>query len=473
MPTGSGKTVVFTTLAKKTIEKDLFSRCLILTDRIELLSQAGGALASSGVLWSPIKAGAEPDLTHRVHVGMIETVCRRIERYVSMIESYDLIIIDECHRGNFFKIFKHISDRTYVIGATATPLAASKKDPLKNYYGGIVCPVQIHDLIEDGFLVPAITYSAKIDRSALRTKMGEYTDESLMDTFDKREVYDGVIDKYRKFAGGRKAICFNVNVAHSLRMRDEFLSAGINCEHVDGTTPPDERTAILARFKAGLTQVLCNVGIVTTGYDEPSVSCIIVNRATKSLPLFLQMAGRGSRLHLPSGKENFILLDMGENYKELGMWEQDRDWIRLFNNPKKPGEGVAPVKSCPECEAIIPASAPACPYCGYEIPKKKDEKKAPKEIEFERIFGVPRSTVAKPHPSTWRRMTVTQMAMTVRAGVYKPGWAIRQIKERCESESQLRSELASFGQFMGYKSGWLSYQMNLDTSQGSWAGLST
>ena len=284
-----------------------------------------------------------------------------------------------------------------------------------------------------------------------------------MDTFDKREVYDGVIDKYRKFAGGRKAICFNVNVTHSLTMRDEFLSAGISCEHVDGTTPIEERSAILARFKAGIIQVLCNVGIVTTGYDEPSVSCIIVNRATKSIPLFLQMCGRGSRLHLPSGKENFIILDMGENYKELGMWEQDRDWIRLFNNPKKPGEGVAPVKSCPECEAIIPASAPACPICGHVIPKKK-EAKPPKEIEFERIFGLPRSQVAKPHPSTWKNMSVTRMAMTVRAGVYKPGWAIRQIKQRCDSESQLRSELAQFGQLMGYKSGWLSYQMNLDTS---------
>jgi superfamily II DNA or RNA helicase len=436
LPTGAGKTVVFTELVNQALQKDLFARALILTDRVELLGQAGGTLGKSGIPWSPIKPKMEPDLRTRCHVAMVETFARRAERYADLMQTYDIIIIDEAHRGNFKKLFQYFPEKCLVVGATATPVASDRKDPLKNYYGSIVCPIQIPELVEQGYLVPAVTYSAKIDRSMLRVKMGEYTDESMMDMFDKREVYDGVVNKYRQFANGRKAICFNVNIQHSQRMVTNFRHAGITAEHVDGTTPALIREQILADFKAGNFQVLCNVGIVTTGYDEPSVSCIIVNRVTKSTPLWLQMCGRGSRIHAASGKKNFVLLDMGENYKELGMWEDYRDWKKEFYHPKKAGEGIAPTKTCPGCSAIVRAAETECPQCGFDFIGSKEVEEQ-REVEFELIkpkvlpVGKPKVKHRYPSKSEWPFMTVMRLSIEVLEGGNE-WWAVFVIRDRAK-----------------------------------------
>jgi superfamily II DNA or RNA helicase len=450
LPTGAGKTVVFTELVNQALQKDLFARALILTDRVELLGQAGGTLGKSGIPWSPIKPKMEPDLRTRCHVAMVETFARRAERYADLMQTYDIIIIDEAHRGNFKKLFQYFPEKCLVVGATATPVASDRKDPLKNYYGSIVCPIQIPELVEQGYLVPAVTYSAKIDRSMLRVKMGEYTDESMMDMFDKREVYDGVVNKYRQFANGRKAICFNVNIQHSQRMVTNFRHAGITAEHVDGTTPALIREQILADFKAGNFQVLCNVGIVTTGYDEPSVSCIIVNRVTKSTPLWLQMCGRGSRIHAASGKKNFVLLDMGENYKELGMWEDYRDWKKEFYHPKKAGEGIAPTKTCPGCSAIVRAAETECPQCGFDFIGSKEVEEQ-REVEFElikpKVVEKP-SKIPIPPKVLWPTLSIHELAAIIKSGTSNSLWVSYVIRDRTSSRSEFYAELRMYQMLM-------------------------
>lgn len=458
LPTGAGKTVVFSTIVKMAQGK----RVLILTDRIELLTQAGGTLSKMGIEWQPIASGKKIDFSAGCHVAMVETFARRLTKYPQLLE-YDLVIIDEAHRGNFKKVLELIPSNVHVIGATATPVASQKKNPLLKQWQDIVCPVQIPDLVDMGFLVDCITYSAaRIDKTVLKKKLGEYTDQSLMDAFDRREVYAGVIEKYRLYAAGRKAICFNVNIAHSKTMCAEFNSAGIDCEHVDGTTPEAERLAILTRFKKGVTQVLCNVGIVTTGYDEPSVSCIIVNRATTSVPLWLQMCGRGSRIHPESGKRNFVILDMGENYRDLGLWNANRDWIKGFWNPKKEGgTGVAPVRSCPGCEAILAASVRECPYCGHVHEAKHKEVK---HVDFVRVDGKGKpilpedAPLPKPPQKDWPNMEVPEMVLYVKTKTYKAGWAIRVIKNRNTAREKALQELSTFARLMGYSPGWVKHQ---------------
>lgn len=490
LPTGAGKTVVFSYLVKATITKNPKARVLILTDRVELLTQAGGTLGKLGINWSPIAAGTAINHFANVHIGMVETFFRRVQKFPHLLDM-NLIIIDEAHRGNFKKLFALFKPQTYVIGVTATPLASSQKDPLINYYQAIVNTVTIPDLIGEGFLVTAETYAAKVDTSKLKTdNMGEYTNESQMEVFAKREVYDGVVNKYIALGSGKKAVCFNVNIDHSIEVTRRFLEAGITAEHLDGETPDEQRKAILARFKSGETLVLCNVGIVTTGFDEPSVEIVIVNRATTSVPLWLQMCGRGSRLCPEIGKQKFVIIDMGENWRYLGLWEDERDWEDMFYNPvkkkakKSDKKQVAPVKDCPQCEAIISLAARSCGYCGHEFEVPKPN--IVEEVEFD--------VVGTAKPSDWVKLDLQQLLKLQAVKKYKAGWVLHQlrakslqpyrykeiepIKEKDPGAYEFRVELIrriereayeknliSLAEYKGYKRGWVMREMeNFKTS---------
>ena len=462
-PTGSGKTVIFSYLVKATIEKNPNARVLILTDRIELLTQAGGTLRKFGIDCASIAANTQVDHYAKVYVGMVETFFRRVQKFPHLLD-LNLVIIDEAHRGNFKKLFPLFKPSTYIIGATATPIAASKKDPLKNYYNDIVATVGIPELIEEGFLVPAETYAAKTDTSKLKTdKTGEYSTESQMDVFAKREVYDGVVNKYLHFGPGEKAICFNVNIEHSIEVCRRFLEVGVQAEHVDGETPSEQRKGILKRFQTGETQVLCNVGIVTTGYDEPSVTMVIINKATTSLPLFLQMAGRGSRIH--PGKESFKLIDMGSNWKYLGLWEDERDWKDIFHNPikaKKKGanDAPAPVKDCPDCDALLKMSERVCPHCGHEFPPELRKPNIVEEVEFDLISSV--------RPKDWGKLSIEELVKLQTVKEYKTGWILHQLRERAGKDpvvyERLIRELAAY---KGYKKGWIPRELENYSSQKS------
>ena len=115
--------------------------------------------------------------------------------------------------------------------------------------------------------------------------------------------------------------------------------------------------------------ILCNVDILTTGFDEPSVECIIVNRSTTSLALWLQMTGRGGRLY--PGKEYFNIIDLGLNAVRHGDWSDPRNWKSIFFDNLKDGEGIAPVKDCPKCGYVNHAADRFCGECGYEFPIKE------------------------------------------------------------------------------------------------------
>ena len=422
LPTGGGKTVVFSYLVWATLQKNPKARVLILTDREELLKQSGGTLSKFGLTWFPISAKEKLNPFANVYVGMVETFYNRAKKYHHLLDM-DLVIIDEAHRGNFKKLFPLFKERTYVIGPTATPISANQKDPLNKYYQSIVCTVTTQQLIDRCALVPAVTISAKIDTSGLKEERGEYTDESQIQVLGKREVYDGVVSKYKQYGDGKKAIIYNINVEHSLEVTSRFLEEGIEAEHVDGETPDDVRIAIFARYKSGQTKVLCNVGVATTGFDDPSTEVIIINRATTSLTLWLQMCGRGGRLCPEIGKTHFTLIDMANNWKYLGLWADDRDWEAIFYEAsakkKKAKKGVAPVKSCPSCDAIIGISASTCEYCGHEFEKPKPN--IVEEVEF----GIVDVT-----PKDWVNLTVEQLVRVQALKKYKLGWILHQLRDR-------------------------------------------
>lgn len=368
LATGGGKTVCFSSITKRYIDKNEKS-VLILVHRKELLQQTRRSLHNAfGLDCQIIIAGMKSMPFARVYVGMVETVKRRIDK----LRNIGMIIIDEAHIANFNKIHDHFPE-SYFIGFTATPLAAAKDRPLKNFYNDIVCGVDISDLIQIGSLCANETYAAKdsVDRRDLSIKAGEFDNKLMGIEFTKQHHVNNVVSIYKQKAEGTKAIVFNVNIAHSLKVTEAFVNAGYNCRHFDGETESKERSEVLSWFENTPGAILCNVGIATTGFDEPSIQTVIVNRSTMSMPLWLQMTGRGSR---PTEfKKSFTIIDMGGNAVVHGDWCDKRDWEYLFWNPPKKGEGVAPSKECPECYRVMHTKVMVCPECGHKFPPPKEK----------------------------------------------------------------------------------------------------
>jgi superfamily II DNA helicase RecQ len=169
----------------------------------------------------------------------------------------------------------------------------------------------------------------------------------------------------------KKAIVFCVNISATINTAIEFikqLGPG-RVWGVHSKQSPQERERIIAEFSASKNGILVNCGIATTGFDCPDIEVVVVNRATKSVALWLQMVGRASRR--TQTKSAFTILDFGENVTRLGFWQEPRDWAHLFENPKKKGEGVAPVKDCANCGFVAYVSARICANCGAEFPEPK------------------------------------------------------------------------------------------------------
>jgi superfamily II DNA or RNA helicase len=355
LPTGAGKTVIFSDIAAKAAAKG--KRVAILTHRRELLSQAG-RLNSCDVL-------------------MVETLNNAIKKGLDLSQ-YDLLVVDEAHIGNFRKVLKGFEG--FVIGATATPVSSP---PLKEQYNAIVCPVGIESLIGQGWLAVPKTYAMHpVDTSKLETARGEYTEASLDDAFNKPKVYEGVVQEFCSKWRDKKAIVFCVNISATINTAIEFrkqLGPG-RVWGVHSKQSPQERERIIADFSASKNGILVNCGIATTGFDCPDIEVVVINRATKSVALWLQMVGRASRR--TETKKAFTILDFGENVTRLGFWQEPRDWAHLFEHPKKKGEGVAPVKDCLACGFVAYASARICANCGAEFaPNPKTEAEVLAELK--------------------------------------------------------------------------------------------
>jgi len=341
LPTGAGKTVIFSDIAHRAAAKG--KRVAILTHRRELLSQAG-KLNSCDIL-------------------MVETLNNAIKRGLDLSQ-YDLLVIDEAHIGNFRKVLQGFEG--FVIGATATPVS---NPPLKDSYNDIVCPVGIESLIEQGWLATPHTYAMHpVDTSKLATARGEYTEASLDDAFNRPKVYEGVVHEFCQKWADKKAIVFCVNISATINTAEAFAKelGASRVYAVHSKQSPQERTALIDQFTASKDGILVNCGIATTGFDCPDIEVVVVNRATKSVALWLQMVGRASRR--TEQKDSFTILDFGENVTRLGFWQEPRDWANLFLNPKKKGDGVAPVKDCLACGFVAYASARICANCGAEFP---------------------------------------------------------------------------------------------------------
>jgi len=186
---------------------------------------------------------------------------------------------------------------------------------------------------------------------------------------------------------------------------------------------------------------------LTTGYDEPTIEVVVMNRKTKSLPLWLQCCGRGSRMSPATGKKDFIVLDFGMNHDEHGLWSEPRTW--KLEAPKKKKLGESPVKNCPECEAMLRASAKECEYCDYVFPEKEPE------IESAGVMVEVKNRIPTDIQGKFiADLTIDELIILQNSKQFKPSFIWRVVR------SHGNSGLKEYASKMQYKRGWLFHHIS-------------
>ncbi len=340
LPTGGGKTVIFSEIAKRYIS-ETGRKVLILTHRVELLSQTSNMLAEFGVRNKVIvsKVKALPDEEeYDCFVAMVETLNNRLRDEKIEFENLGLIIVDEAHYNSFRKLFKWFENQV-ILGVTATPLSSNIRLPLHENYDELIVGESIANLIGKGFLSRATTYSYDVSLHSLKVGInGDYTVSSSEKLYGNFFMQEKLLYAFEQKAMGTKTLIFNNGINTSKQVHAMFTEAGYEIKHLDNTHGEIERREILEWFRTKPGAILTSVSILTTGFDEPTVETIILNRATKSLTLYHQMIGRGSRV-IP-GKSTFTVIDLGNNARRFGLWESYIDWNDIFAHPNSYIESI-------------------------------------------------------------------------------------------------------------------------------------
>ena len=366
-PPGSGKSVVISEIIKRATEKG--GKVLFLVHRKELIEQITGSLIRHDVNLS--------------HVDLL-TVGKAKNR-LSVIQKPTLIITDEGHHGKastYQAIYNYFEDVPR-LGFTATPWRMNGSG-FTDTYDVMVEGKSVQWLIDNQRLANCRYYSLlSIDTSKLKTRNGEYTSQSIDEAFGKA-IYGNVVKEYRQHADGQKAILYAHSIEASKSFSDEFNQAGIVSVHVDSKTPKIERERVMQSFRDGEIQVLCNVDLISEGFDVPDCSVTILCRPTKSLVLYLQQSMRSMR-YQPD--KQAIILDHVGNYKIHGLPDTPHDWNEYFvGGWKKKNNKTNEVKfkECPECSACYPLTVKICEICGYDfqLADKAEKKKVEAELEL-------------------------------------------------------------------------------------------
>jgi len=334
LPTGGGKTVVFSEIVRRYLSQHN-RKVVVLTHRIELCKQTSKMLkgfdVKNKIINSKIKELPDQD-EYSCFVAMVETLKNRLNDEKLLIDNVGLVIIDEAHYNSFRKLLSSFKN-AFILGVTATPLSSNIKLPMHENYDELIVGDTIQNLIDNGFLAKATTYSYDVGLTSLKVGInGDYTVKSSDDLYTNMVMQEKLLHSYTQKSLGKKTLIFNNGINTSLYVYETFKEAKLPIRHLDNTTTPEDRKEILQWFKKTPDAILTSVGILTTGFDEPTVETIILNRATKSLTLYFQMIGRGSR-KLPN-KNSFNVIDLGNNALRFGLWNETIDWQHIFKSPE-------------------------------------------------------------------------------------------------------------------------------------------
>jgi superfamily II DNA or RNA helicase len=334
LPTGGGKTVIFSEITRRYLGMRA-QKVVVLTHRLELCGQTSATLKKLGIKNRVINSAVKkiaPDDRYSCYVAMVETLHNRIESGDIDMAGIGLVIIDEAHHNSFQKLLEKFGNAS-IIGVTATPLSSDNTAPLNAHYQELISGESIERLIADGFLAKPSNWRYDVEISSLQTGAnGDFTVSTSDELYSSPAMLDLLKHAYEAHAKGKKTLIFNNGIYTSKNVCQFLCNAGYPAKHLDNQTPPAERTEILLWFKKTKGAILTSVSILTTGFDEPTIQAVILNRATTSLTLYHQMIGRGARRL--SQKKTFAIIDLGNNTERFGDWHHPVDWQEIFDHPE-------------------------------------------------------------------------------------------------------------------------------------------
>jgi DNA repair protein RadD len=415
-PTGAGKTTIASHVIASAVARG--RKVQFWAHRTELISQCSHRLDDHEIPHGILQGSRSRAAHEPVQVVSVPTLVRRPER----AQGVDLVIVDEAHRSvsaSYVRCLEAVGPRATVIGLTATPYR-SDGAPLGDLYEDLVVVAQPEELVDAGFLMRPTMYAP--DRPQLdgvRSRGGDYVAEQLAERMIR--LGGNVVRCWQRLAGDERTVVFACNVRHSEDVVARFCEAGIRAEHVDGETPAAQRDAILARLRSGETQVVSNVGILTEGWDLPTLGAVVLARPTKSRGLYLQMVGRV--LRTAEGKDRAIVLDHGGNVERFGS-PTDPTAYSLAEDEAACARSARPdgptVRVCGRCFAVFAAPERTCGACGWTMPE------APIPVEEEDVEMV---EVRAPTGDQAIGELMALLRQAERRG-YKDGWVAHRYKGR-------------------------------------------
>lgn len=306
LPTGTGKTIVFSKIIEDRVKKG--ERVLVIAHRGELLEQASDKLYKSTGLKTATEKAEQTSLGsfYRVVVGSVQTLQREKRLNQFPPEYFDTIVIDEAHHAisdGYQRVLEHFEDAN-VLGVTATPDRGDMRN-LGSYFESLAYEYSLPEAIKSGYLSPikALTIPLKLDLSNVKQQAGDFSTKDLGTALDP--YLEQIAEEMKKQCFNRKTVVFLPLVKTSQKFRDILNQHGFKAAEVNGGS--GDREQILKDYEEGKYNVLCNSMLLTEGWDCPSVDCVIVLRPTKVRALYSQMVGRGTRL--APGKKELLLLD--------------------------------------------------------------------------------------------------------------------------------------------------------------------
>jgi superfamily II DNA or RNA helicase len=425
LPTGGGKTFVFTYITKAAAAKG--SRVLILVHRVELVRQTSEALRKFGVYHGLINPNYKPDISANVQVASVQTLVKRLHRYAAP----DLIIVDEAHHASAgtWRTIIAAYPQAKVLGVTATPIRGDGQG-LDEVFDDMIVGPQIADLIQRGFLVKPIVYAPKekLDLTGLRTRMGDYEKTALAELMDKPTITGDVISTYTRLCPGTTTVVFCVSVAHAEHVAEQFNRAGYLFKSIDGKMDDETRKRILSDLEHKRIHGITSCDLVSEGTDIPVIETAILLRPTQSLALYIQQIGRA--LRKSQGKQFARIIDHVGNVLLHGMPDAIREWtlqgekVRRGKRELSLDESLK-VKQCMNCFAFdVPV--PVCRNCGHVHPIE--------ERDIQHVDG--------------ELIEVSEEAAEL----------LRVQKRREEARAQTYEDLLRIEKERGYKSGWARYR---------------
>lgn len=443
-PTGSGKSHIINRTVQRICRAGKIA--LVLSDNIKIHAQlaveCNGHTIDSKVKFLEILQG-------ECYVAMTQSLRNRhaILQQFKALGNKVVVIVDECHRNTMTPLVEEISP-SFLVGFSATPHWKLAKH-LPRLYKSLIHGPQISQLIQEGFLAHykhIIRTGADLDQ--LEKKGGEYTEESQNRVFGSKKLFDGLFEDLPVYRG-KKTCIYVASIKMCEQLYEQLLERGYKvCRY---HSKLQDAAYELSKFTTHNTcDIIISVASLTLGWDYPPIDTIVLWRKTGSLPLYLQMCGRGGRGC--EGKESFTVLDYGSNWEEFGGWAMDRDWNELWQEPKKRRssvyDGVAGSKECPVCAALLSVSARSCYNCGYMYPETEMRLVEGRLLEVQNTLEALKNRRIS-------SLTAEELALHARLN-QKKAHCIRVAKSK---EQRQPGFLAEFASALGYSSGWVKWQL--------------